>query len=184
MQATIQNEAMRLGRMINGMVELATEGGVVNRQKIDFAVMLKTCAQNTRLVLEQKGNSFNVEIAPDLPYVYAEAEALTRVPINLFANAANSTKNGEVTLKATADKSYITVQIIDTGEGISADIFPHVFERGVSEKGGKGFGLAICKTIIEAHGGTIDIESETGIGTTVTFTIPVYGGQSEVAKRE
>jgi len=188
MQSTIQNEAMRLGRMVNGMVELATESaeqsGDTSREKIDFAEMIKTCAENTRLVLEQRGNSLLVEIAPDLPHVYAEAEQLTRVPVNIFANAVRSTENGKISVKATANEGYITVQITDTGEGIAAELLPHVFERGISGKGGKGYGLSICKTIVEAHGGTIEIESEQGAGTTVTFTIPVYGGQSEEAKHE
>jgi len=188
MQGTIQNEAMRLGRMINGMVELATEtavgfgASIANRQKIDFADMLKTCAQNARLMIEQRGNILTVEIAPGLPHVYAEAEQLNRVPVNLFSNAVYSTENGRITIGATADDGYITVQITDTGAGIAADLLPHVFERGISGKGGKGYGLSICKTIVEAHGGTIEIASEQGKGTSVIFTIPVYGGQSEAGR--
>jgi signal transduction histidine kinase len=66
---------------------------------------------------------------------------------------------------------------------------PRVFERGVSGKGGKGYGLSICRTIVEAHGGEIKIESEPGDGrlpggkgTAVTFTIPAYSGQNEARK--
>jgi len=173
--------------MINGMVELATESAresgasIANRQKIDFADMLVTCAQNVRLMIEQKGNTLTMEIAPEPLYVYAEAEQLIRVPINLFSNAVHSTENGRITIRATVDDGYITVQISDTGEGITADLIPRVFERGTSGKGGKGYGLSICKTIVEAHGGTIKIESEKGKGTNVKFTIPAYGGQSEAS---
>ena len=183
---TIQQEAMRLGRMINGMVELATEGptGGGNRQRLSLAQMLKDSAEASRLALEQKGNTLRIEIDDNLPDVYAEAEQLNRVPINLFSNAANSTENGEIILQASAGERFITVHLKDTGEGVAPGIMSVVFKRGISGKGGKGFGLAICKTIVEAHGGTIEIESEFNRGTTVTFTIPVYGGQSEVMESE
>ena len=183
----IQNEAIRLGRMIEGMVELATESDIgqgknANRQRLNFAEMLKTCAENARLFSEHKGNTLRVEISPDLPFVYAEAEQLNRVPVNILSNAVTGTENGEIVLSAFSDEAYVTVCISDTGEGIAPELLPHVFERGVSGKGGKGFGLSMCKIIVEAHGGTIKIESEQNKGTSVTFTIPVYGGQSEGLK--
>jgi signal transduction histidine kinase len=176
----IQNEALRLGRMVNGMVELATMSeSPKNREKVDFAALLRHCAETARLQAEQSKNTLRVELAPDLPYVYAEAEQLERVPVNLLSNAVNATENGEITLEVSCENNYITVRVRDTGDGISPDLLPRVFERGVSGKGGKGYGLAICKTIVEAHGGEIKIKSEQGKGTAVTFTIPVYGGQSE-----
>lgn len=77
---------------------------------------------------------------------------------------------------ATVDE-YIVVTLKDTGTGIMPKLLPRVFERGVSGSESTGVGLPICKEIIEAHGGTISIESEKG--TTVTFTIPVYEGEVE-----
>ena len=177
---TLQNEAMRLWRMINGMVELAImRDNSKNREIVDFALMLNNCAEASRFQLEAKRNTLRVDISPDLPYVYAETEQLERVPTNLLSNAINCTQGGKITLEASAEANYITARVCDTGEGISQEIIPHIFERGVSGKGGKGFGLSICKTIVEAHGGTIEIESEKGNGTVVTFTIPVYGGQDK-----
>jgi len=182
---SVQNEALRLGRMVNGMVELAVMSKkTTSRKKTNFAVMLHKCADALRLQAEQKQNSLLLEIAPDLPFVYAETEQLERVPINLLQNAINSTQNGDITIKAVVEKSYIAVCVSDTGEGIPSELLPRVFERGVSGKGGKGYGLSMCRTIIEAHGGSIEIESEAGKGTSVTFTIPVYGGQSEGGKND
>jgi signal transduction histidine kinase len=180
--AAIQDEAMRLGLMINGMVELAVmSGSLASRTRLDFADMLRRRAETARQGVEGKRNTLRVEIAPDLPHVYAVPEQLERVPVNLLQNAVNATEDGEISLAATLDGNYITVKIRDNGTGISAELLPRVFERGVSGKGGKGYGLSICKTIIEAHGGAVAIESEPGKGTTVTFTVPVYGGQSEVS---
>jgi signal transduction histidine kinase len=183
--SNIQNEALRLGRMINGMVELATMSGhSMIRDKADFAALLKTCAETSRLPIEKKNNKLHINIAPGLPPVYIEAEQFERVPINLLTNAMECTQGGEITLEASVKNDYITVRVRDTGEGVPPEILPRIFERGVSGKGGKGYGLAICKTIVEAHGGEIGIESERGKGTTVTFTIPVYSGQNEARRDE
>ena len=92
--------------------------------------------------------------------------------------------SGEITLEAAAANNYITVVIRDAGKGIAPELLPRLFERGVSGKGGKGYGLSICKTIVEAHGGEIKIASEQGRGTTATFSIPVYGGQREARNHE
>ena len=176
---TIQNETMRLGRMINGMVELATmTSSSKKREKMDFAAILNNCAEASRLQMKQNRNRLYVDIAP-LPFVYAESEQLELVPANLLTNAVNCTRDGEIALRASVDKNYITVCISDTGEGIPPELLPHVLERGVSGKGSKGYGLYICKTVVEAHGGSIQIDSRHGAGTTVTFTIPAYGGQGE-----
>jgi len=182
---SVENEALRLGRMVNGMVELAVMSkNPTSREKISLSAMLRKCADAIRLQAEQKQNRLRLEIAPDLPFVYAETEQLERVPVNILQNAINSTQNGEIIIKAFKDKAYIAVCVNDTGEGIPPEIMPRVFERGVSGKGGKGYGLSMCQTIIEAHGGSIEIESEPGKGTGVTFTMPVYGGQSEGSRNE
>ena len=180
-----QEEAMRLGRMVASMVKLAAmSGSAESREKIDFSEMLHNCAELFRLQLDNRENTLQVAIDPDLPDVYGVADRLKEVPINLLANAAKHTRNGTVTLEASYDSGFITVTIRDTGEGIPPELLPHVFERGVSSSKSPGYGLSICRTIVEAHGGEIEIESKEGRGTAATFTIPVYGGQSEVRKYE
>lgn len=182
---TIKGEALRLGRMVGGMVSLATsEAQAHNRTKTDFTALLADALKTARLSIESQGNVLRVEIAPGLPPVYAEADQLARVPANLLSNAAKHTSGGEITLTAAADIMNITVRVSDTGSGIDPELLPRVFERGVSGIGSHGYGLSICKTIVEAHGGAIGIESEPGRGTTVTFTIPVYAGQREVNGHE
>jgi signal transduction histidine kinase len=176
----LQDEAVRLGRMIDGMVELAVMSeNPKNREKTDFAALLRKCAEASRLQAEQRGNVLRVEISPDLPPVYADPEQLERVPVNLLSNAVNAVSGGEITIETFTDTAYITVRVRDTGEGIAPELLPRIFDRGVSGRGGKGYGLSICKTVTEAHGGRIWIESEPGKGTTVMFTVPVYGGQRE-----
>jgi signal transduction histidine kinase len=176
----IQNETIRLGVMINGMVDTALMSEkIAARTRIDFAAMLRHSAEAARIELEKKRIAFKAEIAPDLPLVNAIPEQFERVPVNLLLNAINATEDGGISLTAVLADNYITVKIRDDGKGIDPAMLPRVFERGVSGGSGKGYGLSICKTIVEAHGGAISIESEQGKGTIVTFSIPVYGGQSE-----
>jgi len=192
--ATMQNEALRLGRMVEGMVELATtEGSKSSRQKLDFAALIASCAENYKLQLANHQNVLQVKVSDALPFVYAESEQLERVIINLLSNANDSVTDGEISIEVSAESGYIIVHIRDKGSGIAPELMPRIFERGVSGKGQDGYGLAICKTIVEAHGGAVGIESgglqvdsgEAEVvaapasieGTVVTFTIPVYGGQ-------
>jgi len=191
---TIQNEALRMGRMVEGMVEMANMAGShTRRKKIDFAMLITTCADNYRLTLTNNHNTLQVKIADDLPFVYIESEQITRVIINLLSNANDSITDGEISVEAFSNNSYNIVHIRDNGSGIEPALMPRIFERGVSGKGHDGYGLAIAKTIVEAHGGTIRIESgklrvesrnatiesivEFVDGSMVTFTLPVYGGQ-------
>jgi signal transduction histidine kinase len=174
----IRDETQRLGRMVGGMVNLASMSEISeNRKRVDFAALLRNSAEAFRLALEQRNNCLSVEIAPGLPDVFVENDQFKQVLTNLLSNATDHTGNGEITVAADFDGTFITVRVTDTGEGVEPKLLPDVFERGVSGSGGTGYGLYICKTVVEAHGGIIKIESAPGKGTTVTFTVPIYGGQ-------
>jgi len=175
----VRNETQRLGRMVSGMLKLASinKDTDENRKRTDFSALLHDSAEVFRLTLERHKNEINVNIAPNLPDVYVEADRFAQIMTNLLTNASEHTRNGKIILSATFDDAFITVKLSDTGAGIESIVVPHVFERGMSGKGGTGYGLYICKTIVEAHGGTIKVESKKNKGTTITFTVPVYGGQ-------
>ena len=181
----IQNETQRLGRMINGMLKLASmkEAGE-NRRRVDLAALLIISAETFRLALEQRNNNLQVEIASGMPDVFVEKDRFIQVIANLISNATDHTQNGRITLTTEYNRSFITVKVIDTGSGISPDILPDIFERGISGRSGTGYGLSLCKTIVEAHGGIIEIDSKPAEGTTVMFTVPVYGGQEVGHKHE
>jgi signal transduction histidine kinase len=108
--------------------------------------------------------------------IFGSADLLTQVLTNLLQNAGAHTENGTVTVRAKRDGGEITVTVKDTGTGIPPALLPRVFERGVST-GGTGFGLYLCKTVVESHGGMVWIESNPGEGTAVYYTLPVYEGQ-------
>jgi PAS domain S-box-containing protein len=178
----VRDETQRLGRMVGSMINLAAmSDSCTDRKRVDFATLLRNSAEVFRLTLEKQNNDLFVDIVPGLPDVFVEVDRFTQVMTNLFSNAVAHTKDGQISLSAVFDDTFITVRVTDTGEGVDPDILPHVFERGVSGRGGTGYGLYLCETVVEAHGGTITIESEHGKGTAVSFTVPVYGGQEAVS---
>jgi len=134
-------------------------------------------------ILERKNVRLILDLPEQLPAVYANEHEMTQVMFNLLRNADRHTNDGEITVSAAVTDNEITITVTDTGAGIDPELLPRVFERGTSgEKGGMGFGLSICRDIIEAHGGKIWIESESGNGTTAAFTLPVYKGENAHAE--
>ncbi|GHU11164.1 hypothetical protein FACS1894185_3950 [Betaproteobacteria bacterium] len=176
----IRHETQRLGRMVAGMVTMAS---IIEtdekRTRAQFATLLLRSAESLRLVAEQKGNTLLVETQDGLSDVYIESDNYMRVVTNLLSNAIDHTQNGKISVTAKTDNSYIVVSVTDTGEGMPPEILQNVFDRGTSSKGSTGYGLYLSKAAVEAHGGTITVESDPGEGTVVTFTIPVYSGQEE-----
>jgi heavy metal sensor kinase len=123
-------------------------------------------------------------IAIDFPQpclaVPGDSHRLLRLFSNLLENAARHTPAaGHITVTARADGESAIVRVRDTGEGIAPEHLPHVCERfyrvdtaRARRHGGTGLGLAICQSIVEAHGGTLTLESVVGKGTTVTVRLP------------
>lgn len=138
-----------------------------------------------RLAVSNALNGFNREIGAHFPpgpvLVEGDQDHLERVISNLIDNAVRhtpETKPITVTLSESKGGAVITVE--DKGEGIAPEHLPHLFERfyrvdpaRARADGGVGLGLAICKSLIEAHGGSIAVASEAGQGTTVKVTLPV-----------
>ncbi len=170
-----QQEIMRLARMVSGMLTLASMSENTDKQAVNISTLLRSSAEMFALHLQKRGNVLKADIAEDLN-VFGNADLLAQVVANLLQNAAAYTEQGEIILRAEKTGREILVTIKDTGTGIAAELLPHVFERGVST-GGTGFGLYLCKTVVESHGGRIWIESLPGSGTTTSFALPTYEGQ-------
>jgi signal transduction histidine kinase len=114
--------------------------------------------------------------APDaLPSIDVDPTRMRSALGNVIANAIRHTPSGgSVSVQASAEADSVVVSVSDTGEGIAPDLLPHVFERFVRGAGskGSGLGLAIAHDITVAHGGTIDVQSSPGDGTTFRITLP------------
>lgn len=169
----ISAEAKRLAQMVTSLVGIGRmqgdEGG-----RFLLTPLLTETAHIYQSLFARRKNILSVEAAPDLPLIEGSADQLMQVLINMLSNANRHTYGGEVIVKAEVWDGQVRVSVTDNGEGIAPEFLPHVFERFChGEKGGSGLGLSICKTIIEEHGGKIDIASEEGIGTQVWFTLPI-----------
>jgi signal transduction histidine kinase len=131
--------------------------------------------------------SVSDELPVDLPAVYADRERVHQVLFNLLDNAVRLTPSGgRVTVTASRHNGSVDVVVADTGPGISAEDLPRVFERFFRvdasrsrDDGGTGIGLAIARSVVEAHGGRIWAESEPGRGSTFTFELPVAPAEGE-----
>jgi len=150
------------------------QGSHLGMKKMKLAPVIREGAETCRALIEKFGNTLVLDIPEELPPVFGSADTLLLVLSNLISNATRYTQNGTITVSAkisNATPVSIIVSVSDTGAGIKPELLPFVFQRGVSEKG-SGLGLSICKRAIETHGGTVDIESKVGEGTTVYFSIP------------
>ena len=120
-----------------------------------------------------------VEIADDLPLIYADAALLEHVVLNLLDNAVKySVEGSEIEIQTCLDDSEVIVMVKDRGLGVTAKDLPHLFDkfyraRQTEKISGTGLGLAICKGIVDAHRGRIWAKQRTGGGSIFAFALPV-----------
>ena len=127
-------------------------------------------------------NNLVIEVEPNLPLVMADRWRVVQVLGNLLSNAAKYSKESTaIKMTAVREDIYVVFSVADEGRGIPPERLPHLFRKFLriepeDKEGDTGLGLAICKGIVEAHGGRIWAESEgSGLGTRFTFTLPTAG---------
>ncbi len=122
-----------------------------------------------------------VDLPADLPSVLADRRRIAQVLNNLFANAArHASQSSTIRVAAAREGTHVAILVSDDGPGVAPELLPHLFRKhvggGTGDTAGHGLGLAICKGLVEAHGGRIRAESDGHRqGTTITFTLPVAG---------
>ncbi len=174
-----QQEIIRLSRMVENSIDLAA--AQISRrhmEPIDLADLLCSKAGAFRSLFKKKGNTLSLNISDDLPMSMGNADMLSQVIFNLLYNAHKHTRKGEINVSLQKSRGHLEIVVRDTGEGIYSHILPFVWERGVSANGTTGYGLSICKTIVEMHNGSIRIDSTLGEGTEVTFALPINANRS------
>ena len=121
-------------------------------------------AEGLRPQVEAKGLALRVETPVDLPSVLADRTQIERVIRNLVTNAIRHTKQGEIGVSAERRGEFVAVSVSDTGSGVPKEYLTHIFDKFVQVPGattdGAGLGLAISRSIVEAHGGQISVQSE------------------------
>jgi signal transduction histidine kinase len=178
----ISSEAERLALMIRQMLDVTRieEGRMtLDRNPCRIEEIVHTAVDTHFPILNKNNNRLMLELDPDLPEMDGDSPKIIQVLVNLIANAIRFTTNGEIIVSARYVDGFIETSVSDTGIGIARERQDTIFERfnqnespaGVET--GTGLGLYICKHIVEAHGGTICVESELGKGAVFRFTIPV-----------
>lgn len=178
---TLTRNVQHLEGLVRKILEentnLQTEVGVkLQRRAMDLWPLVESLIHD----LHPVSGTNSTRLLNQVPYdmvVDADASLLRRVFQNLIANAIHHTPRGEVTIGSRASDADGAVEcwVSDNGEGIPADLLAGVFEKGESNHkadGAAGLGLAIVKTFVEAHGGTVTVDSTVGAGSTFRFTLP------------
>ena len=177
-----QRAARRMKSLTESLLELARlDAGQdpIKRESFDLPGTVRECVELLRPLAAERGIQVHCDIPP--LECFGDAERIGQVVTNLITNAIDFNRDqGEVHLSARVENGSILLTVADTGQGIPAEDIPHLFERFYRVdksrsriQGRNGLGLAICKTIIEAHSGTIQVASQPGVGSTFTVRLPL-----------
>jgi PAS domain S-box-containing protein len=170
-QGQLIDDLLDVSRIITGKLHLEAES-------VDLSVVIKAAVNSVRLAAQAKGIRLEMEFDPHAGLVSGDAHRLQQVIWNLLANAIKFTPNdGRVQVCLRRAESFVIVKLSDSGQGITPEFLPYVFERFRQAEGGTarqyhglGLGLAIVRHLVELHGGTVHAESE-GHGQGATFTV-------------
>jgi signal transduction histidine kinase len=180
----IRSSAQHLLRLIEDVVDLSkAEAGALELEadEIDVAAAVRSVCLKQREKASQAGVQIVHELPAELPRLAGDRRRVRQILQNLVSNAVRFTsKGGRVVVSAWLDPSQrIVLSIADTGSGIEPAEIPSIFDpfAGLGRLqdiggGGTGLGLPLCKGLMELHGGTIELASQPGKGTTVTATFP------------
>jgi signal transduction histidine kinase len=184
----------REGRRLTNMVEqtLQFASSRANRQNyakelVDPGKLISEAVAEVQPELTEAGVAIAVDVGDDLPSVIGDETALAQCLRNLLSNAIKYRGgSSDIKIAAHRDGNFVRIDVIDAGAGISAQDLPHVFDpfyRGReaidSQVQGSGLGLSLAKQAAEASGGTLDVTSTPGIGSTFTLRLPIATGQEE-----
>jgi signal transduction histidine kinase len=183
--AAIERNSIAQARLIDDLFDISSivAGKLrLDRRQTDLAAVIRAAVEQIQPAIEAKGLSVVTTIATDPGLIRADPDRLQQVAWNLLSNAVKFTPPAgkiEVTLDRTP--SRLDLRVADTGEGISPDFLPHVFDRfrqadpsSTRAHHGLGLGLSLVKHLVEMHGGTVKAESAgPGQGATFTVSLPV-----------
>jgi signal transduction histidine kinase len=167
------NDVLDLSKIEAGRMELLLED-------VDVAQLIDNVRSTIHSVVSEKDNAFVVELADDVGIIRSDPMKLRQILFNLLSNAAKFTESGTVTLTASREPGEIVFGVSDTGIGMSREQLSRLFQPFMQADtsttrryGGTGLGLTITRRFAELLGGTVEVESEPGVGTTFTVRLPL-----------
>jgi signal transduction histidine kinase len=183
LEETLQ-EINRMTELVEALLTLARadEGTApLHREPVDLRAIVEEARETGELLAEEAGVTMEVATPSDPVVVLVDASRIRELILNLLTNAVKYTPaGGSVRMQLEQVDSRVTLTVADTGIGIAPGDLPHIFDRfwradsartRTGGRPGAGLGLAICKWIVEAHGGQIGVVSRPGRGTTITVTL-------------
>ena len=177
--APILDATQALDRLVEDLRTLVlTDAGslVLNKEPTDLAALLAEIVESFKPQADAAHLALESDLAADLAQVEVDPGRIRSVIGNLLSNAIRHTPpEGSIKVGLSRSGDQAVVIVADSGEGITPELLPHVFERFVkgAESNGSGLGLAIAHDIAEAHGGTLEVESEAGSGTRLKLSLPL-----------
>ncbi|HKO98228.1 MAG TPA: ATP-binding protein [Pyrinomonadaceae bacterium] len=185
-QAQLIEDILDVSRVITGKLRLSKE-------PVDIASVINAAIDSVQLAIDSKNIQLAVTLDPSARHTLGDAGRLQQVVWNLLANAIKFTpEGGHIEVKVGKSGRNLKIRVRDTGEGISTDVLPFIFERfhqadgtTTRQHGGLGLGLAIVRHLVELHGGTITATSEgKGLGATFTIKLPLASLPTGIEKRK
>jgi len=179
---SIQEETERMSRIVSDLLLLArAESGqeILEHDPIRLDLIAKWAVEHLGSIAESKRITVSTNIHPVM--IEGDADRIRQLTLNLLDNAFKYTdEGGAVSVGVGVVGGEARLRITDSGEGIPADVLPHIFQRFYRVdrsrsrgQGGSGLGLAIVHWIASAHGGSVDVVSRPGEGSTFTFRMPI-----------
>jgi PAS domain S-box-containing protein len=182
-QAQLISDLLDVSRITSGKLRL-------NRQQVDLVQVVDDAIETMAASAETRGISLDKDVGQPQLLVSGDGGRLQQVLNNLLSNAIKFTPaGGNVLVRTHLGDSYIEVAVSDTGQGISGDFLPHIFDAfrqeestGVRRHEGLGLGLSIVKRLVEMHGGTVRVDSPgSGLGSTFTVRLPTLAAAQVAA---
>ncbi|MBI4487467.1 MAG: HAMP domain-containing histidine kinase [Deltaproteobacteria bacterium] len=177
----IQSNAQRIVNLVTGFLDASRlEAGKIQmiQQPVQLNLLIREVGQQQMGDVRKKDLALNVDLDDRLPEVMGDEAQLHRVLWNLLGNAVKFTlKGGKITVASRWRNGHVYVSVTDTGMGIPQDEMRLLFSEfrrlsGTAKIEGTGLGLFIVKTLVEAHGGSVGVESKVGQGSTFTICLP------------
>ena len=178
--AIIEGQIRRMSRLIDCMEQ---SDRPLHLTRVDLPTTIQAVIAELDVMLRERDVRVVFRARERLPPVAGDPDAIHRLLVNIMINAAESMPGGgRILISAraqpmeTTSSSAVHIELADTGTGIPAELLERVFEQGFTTKNGgakSGLGLAICREIVEKHGGRIDLSSKSGRGTTVRVSLPI-----------
>ena len=173
----------RLSKLVDDVLDLTTGDGrpvALERERVDIGGLCRAALDRARSEAGAKAQKLESDISPSVGHVFGDARRLRESVEHVLENAiAYTDRKGRILLEAEGNADQALIRISDNGSGIAPEDVPRVFNRfarveeaGVRGEAALGLGLPLTRQFIEAHGGTVELESAKGKGTTVTLTIP------------